>query len=319
MVSKLYLLPTFLMLMRVVSYTVCHKPQRIVGRKGKKAVETLSSADRGKTITAVCCVNACGTFIPPMLIFPRVRFKPELTDKAPNGTTGAASKTGRINEELFNKWFNHSVSCVKPKARLEPVVLIMDGHSCHTKNLQLIDSARENNVILVSLPSHCTHRLQPLDISFFKSMNTFYDAQVQAWLRQHPGRVLTEYQVGELFDAAYGKAATVQNGSSGFRKAGIFPFRRDVFTDEDFLCSKMTDTALGDAVAVDDARVNEDDVAPPDQTHNQSDVMQVPSDTSSTHPDNLTSDSNMADVPVPAVCEEQTNATTDNHCSCYCH
>ena len=67
---------------------------------------------------------------------------------------------------------------VNPSAKSAPVVLIMDGHSCHVKNLELIDQARSNNVILVSLPSHCTHRLQPLDISFFKSLNTFYDAEI---------------------------------------------------------------------------------------------------------------------------------------------
>jgi len=52
-------------------YTVCHKPHKIIGRRGKKSVGSLTSAERGKTVTAVCCVNACGTFIPPMLIFPR--------------------------------------------------------------------------------------------------------------------------------------------------------------------------------------------------------------------------------------------------------
>lgn len=150
-------------------YTVCHKPQSIVGKKGKKAVGTLSSAERGKTVTAVCCVSACGVFIPPMLIFPRVRFKPELTDKAPIGTIGGASKTGWINEDLFNKWFAHFVKFVEPKTKSNPVVLLMDGHSCHVKNLELIDQARSNNVILLSLPSHCTHKLQPLDISFLRA------------------------------------------------------------------------------------------------------------------------------------------------------
>ena len=225
-------------------YTVCHKPQSIVGKKGKKAVGTLSSAERGKTVTTVCCVSACGVFIPPMLIFPRVRFKPELTDKAPIGTIGGASKTGWINEDLFNKWFAHFVKFVEPKTKSNPVVLLMDGHSCHVKNLELIDQARSNNVILLSLPSHCTHKLQPLDISFFKSLNGHYDAEIQCWLRQHPGRVVTEFQISELFSAAYGKAATIQNGTSGFRKAGIYPFRRDLFTDADFLCSQMTDSAM---------------------------------------------------------------------------
>ena len=58
--------------------------------------------------------------------------------------------------------------------------------------------------------------------------------------------MVTEFQIGELFNAAYGKAANVQNGSSGFRKAGIYPFRRDLFTEEDFMCSQMTECPLHD-------------------------------------------------------------------------
>ena len=262
-------------------YTVCNKVHKIVGKKGKKAIGTLCIAERGKTVTAICCVNACGAFVPPMLIFPRVRFKPELIDKAPAGCIGGSSKSGWINESLFNKWFGHFVKFVNPSAKSAPVVLIMDGHSCHVKNLELIDQARSNNVILVSLPSHCTHRLQPLDISFFKSLNTFYDAEIQSWLRQHPGRVVTEFQIGELFNAAYGKAANVQNGSSGFRKAGIYPFWRDLFTEEDFMCSQMTECPLHDVPvascsttdnsgtateSADDATV----VDPPASSHTQS-------------------------------------------------
>jgi len=75
-------------------------------------------------------------------------------------------------------------------------------------------------------------------------MNSYYDQEVQAWLRRHPGRVVSEWQIAEIFSAAYGKAATVQNACNGFRKAGIIPFRRDLFTDEDFAASAITDVPL---------------------------------------------------------------------------
>ena len=71
------------------------------------------------------------------------------------------------------------VAEVEPAYRHEPTLLIMDGHSAHTRNIAVIAKARDQNVILLSLPSHSTHRMQPLDVSFFKSVNTFYDAEVQ--------------------------------------------------------------------------------------------------------------------------------------------
>jgi len=41
-------------------------------------VSALTSDERGKNVTTVVCTSATGAFIPPMLIFPRVRFLPEL-------------------------------------------------------------------------------------------------------------------------------------------------------------------------------------------------------------------------------------------------
>jgi len=38
-----------------------------------------------------------------------------------------------------------------------------------------------------------------------------------------------------LFAEAYGRAASVNNATKGFGKAGIHPFRDDLFTEEDFL------------------------------------------------------------------------------------
>ena len=56
-----------------------------------------------------------------------------------------------------------------------PVLLILDGHSTHNKNLELIDLARENGFVLLCLPLHCSHRMQPLDVSFMKQLSTYYD------------------------------------------------------------------------------------------------------------------------------------------------
>ena len=221
-------------------YSICHKPSKIIAQKGKRGVGALTSAENGKTITAVCCVSALGNYIPPMIIFPRVRMKTELMDNAILGAIGRSSKSGWINEELFTDWFDHFVETVRPKTRQDPTLLIMDGHSSHTKNLNLIHKAEANNVILLSLPSHCTHKLQPLDRTFFKSLNSHYNNEVQAWLRIHPGRILTEYQVPELLNKVYGKAATIDIAVNGFRKCGIAPFRPDIFTDEDFIAAEIS-------------------------------------------------------------------------------
>lgn len=58
--------------------TVPNKVPKIIATKGKKSVNKVSSAERGQLVTAVCCFSAGGHYVPPALIFPRKRLKPEL-------------------------------------------------------------------------------------------------------------------------------------------------------------------------------------------------------------------------------------------------
>jgi len=80
---------------------------------------------------------------------------------------------------------------------------------------------------------------------------------------------------GTLFNAAYGKAATVQNGSSGFWKAGIYPFRRDLFTEEDFTCSQMTERPLHDVPVASCSTTDNSGTATESATESADDVTVV--------------------------------------------
>ena len=95
--------------------------------------------------------------------------------------------------------------------------------------------------MLLVFPSHCTHRLQPLDLSFFTSLNNLYNVEVTNWLRSHPGRAVTESEMPGLLNQAYGRAATVKNGTAGFAAAGICPFNDAIFTEEDYAAAAVTD------------------------------------------------------------------------------
>ena len=159
-------------------FTICQKPRKIIALKGKKSVGAITSAEKGKNITVVCCISASGSYVPPMFIFPRVRIPVDFLDDLPVGSIAKGNPSGWISEPLFLDWFRHFINFVQPKQRIEPTLLLMDGHCSHTRNLELIKVAKENNVSILVFPSHCTHRLQPLDVAVFKSMNSYYDTEV---------------------------------------------------------------------------------------------------------------------------------------------
>ncbi|KAL3271431.1 hypothetical protein HHI36_021911 [Cryptolaemus montrouzieri] len=53
-------------------------------------------------------------------------------------------------------------------------------------------------------------------------------------LERYVKRMSAQKILSRLFGAAYEKAATMTNSVNGFRKAGLFPCNRHIFTDEEF-------------------------------------------------------------------------------------
>lgn len=140
------------------------KPQKIIAKTGRKQVGCITSAERGTNVTVVCCMSAGGSYIPPVLIFPRKNMKNELLDGAPAGTLGIAQESGWMTTEVFLKWLKHFQTYAK--ANLEDkVILILDGHASH-KGIDALNYSKENGIEMICLPPHCTHRMQPLDVCF---------------------------------------------------------------------------------------------------------------------------------------------------------
>jgi hypothetical protein len=134
---------------------VQHKVCKVISLKGKRRASSLSSAERGSLVTTVTCMNVIDMYVPPLLVFPRSNMKAELLDGAPPGSTAACHKAGWIQKQRFTQWFKHFVRYVKP-SKEDPVILTLDGHYSHTRNIEVIDFAPENGVIIVCLPPHST-------------------------------------------------------------------------------------------------------------------------------------------------------------------
>ena len=224
--------------------TTVQKTQKVFAQKGKKQVGAITSAERGQHVTVVACVGSTGNFIPPALIFPRKNHKAELFDGAPPGTLQLCNDSGYMVGELFLRWMQHFISYVKPSIQ-KKIILLLDGHASH-KNFEAVQLAKANGIIILCLPPHCTHRLQPLDVSFFGPLDAYYNSEVTLWLKNNPGRTVGLYQLSRLFASAYGKAATVGNALSGFRATGIVPLNPDIFPEYLFAPSQTTDRQQSD-------------------------------------------------------------------------
>jgi hypothetical protein len=64
----------------------------------------------------------------------------------------------------------------------------------------------------------------------------------------HPAQRVSDYEIGEIFGAAYLRTAVADKAITGFRAAGICPFNPNVFTDEDFSASLVTERSYDDTL-----------------------------------------------------------------------
>lgn len=129
------------------------KLPHVIGMKGKKQIGALTAVERGSLITIIVCMSAGGNFIPPMIIFPRTNWTDRLMKRGPPGAIGKCYPSGWVQSYIFTEWFSHFIEHTKPTSE-SPVLLILDGHFSHTRNLDVILKAKDNYVtILVSFNS----------------------------------------------------------------------------------------------------------------------------------------------------------------------
>ncbi|XP_055902279.1 uncharacterized protein LOC129938634 [Eupeodes corollae] len=215
---------------------------KILAEKGTRQVNKVTSVERGALVTLCCIISATGQFIPPVMIFPRVHFKDHMLSGAPPATLGLANSSGWMNSECFVKVMEHFVNFTL-SSKENPTLLIMDNHESHI-NLNALNIAKDNGVVILTLPPHSSSKMQPLDVTVYKPFKTAYNNAIDNFMMQNPEKTFTIYDIAAAAGYAFEKSMTPSNIVAGFRKTGIYPPDREVFTDVDFMCSDVTDRPL---------------------------------------------------------------------------
>jgi hypothetical protein len=184
-------------------------------------------------------MSVTGHFIPPALIFKRKCMVETLFHGAPEGTVGYPTENGWIDRQTFTKWLGHFIAHARPTPD-NKVLIILDNHISHI-NLQAIYLARKHGIVMISIPPHTSHKLQPLDRTVYGPMKVYYHQEVDKWMVTHPGMRVDDYKVAALFRGAFLRAATAKNACSGFSCTGIWPLNSDVFGDEEFVSAEVTE------------------------------------------------------------------------------
>nr|XP_047144645.1 MFS-type transporter clz9-like [Hydra vulgaris] len=139
-----------------------------------------TSGERGSTTTVVCAFSASGKYVPPFFVFKRKRINNQLLRGGNADMLVMVSDSGWINENLFVDWLNHFISFAKP-TKYKPVLLVLDNHESHV-SLDCFLLCRGNGIVLLSLSPHTSHRIQPLDLTYFGPLKSVYNRECDIFM-----------------------------------------------------------------------------------------------------------------------------------------
>jgi len=99
-------------------------------------------------------------------------------------------------------------------------------------------------VTMLLFPPHCSHRLQPLNVSVYGPVKGSYNKLLNAWIRENAGKALDIAHISMLM-ATLLRGATPENIVVGFKATGICPYDSDIFNDSHFISLGVSEENAG--------------------------------------------------------------------------
>ena len=188
----------------------------------------LIEPDQREYLSVLSCINVGGGHIPNFYILKGIYFREVYIANCEDGAIMGMQANAWMTRWLFESWISHFIECLKrgPGIDLQSRhVLILDGHNSHV-TLEVVRISMESGLDIVSLPSHTSHALQPLDVSCFKPFKIAFRKIRDRWLLRSKTKAVDKRTLCEWTSQALQTALTPKNIMSGFRVTGIWPLDR---------------------------------------------------------------------------------------------
>lgn len=205
---------------------------KIIAIRGVKKVGQITSGERGQMITMALAVSASGNSMPPLFLFPKKKMQKHYMSHCTPGAVGYANESGWMKQPEFMLFMQH-FHAHSHASKENPVLLLIDNHSSHL-SIEALDYAAMNGITLLSFPPHCSHKLQPLDVSVYGPVKSYYETECKSWIRNTQEQI-EMFNIPELVRNTLYLALTPINIISGFKATGIWPFNPNIFTDSDYV------------------------------------------------------------------------------------
>lgn len=100
------------------------------------------------------------------------------------GAVGYANDSGWMKQPEFVLFMRHFINHSR-SSKQQQTLLLIDKHQSHL-SVEALDMAAEYGVTILSFPPHCSHKMQPLDVSVYGPVKTYYEQKCRVYERLHP-------------------------------------------------------------------------------------------------------------------------------------
>ncbi len=174
-------------------------------------------------VSIIETIEVTGEPLPSYIIFKAAYQQDSWFEKLNNSSSKiATSSKGWTDNELGLLWLKQHFEVETAKRqRGEYRMLLLDGHESHC-TLEFIEFAVEKKIILLVLPPHTTHLLQPLDVAIFQPLSKYYSVELETHIREkHYWLEKDDFIV--YYQTAREKTLQERNILSAWRTTGLVP------------------------------------------------------------------------------------------------
>ncbi len=200
--------------------------QRIVTRKKNRSTRLYHPDPEVRQHISSCeSIRTTGEILPPMIILEGSVFLEKWFIASvglhPDTIVGL-NDSGYMNDELSMHYIRHFDEYSRKNRVGAWRMLLSDGFGAHL-HYDFVDYCWDNMIIPYSLPSHITHKMQPLDVACFQPLKHYHRQYIDKAVRLGA----TRFPVVEFFSAfeyIRNQAFKPSTIISAFKETGIHPW-----------------------------------------------------------------------------------------------
>ena len=169
------------------------------------------------------CISISGRALRSWIIFKAAVQQKAWNDAYPEAHISTSEK-GWTDNEIYLWWIE---KCFDKESAIgqkgEYRILCVDGYASHISTAA-IEYCITRKIIVLCLPAHTTHLLQPLDVGVFGPLSIAYQNHVQRATRLGPCGSIDKTDFLELYRLAKQDAITSDNIKKAWSATGLSPF-----------------------------------------------------------------------------------------------